>query len=332
MDAMKSVPLGDSGDAGVARRAVEITGREAGLDDTDRGRLAVVVTELANNVLIHGGGGELLYRRTDRGIDLLALDKGPGMMDVVRCLQDGFSTGGTMGTGLGAIRRMADRFDLYSRAGKGTAILAHVTAKTRKPVSYASAFGAVSTPLPGEVENGDAWSVRERDGRRQLLVVDGLGHGLGAAEAAREAVGAFQSDAPAPPAEALQRVHDALKKTRGAAAAILELDPTTRTATFAGIGNIAGAVQDATGAWKRVVSLPGIVGREMRKVQSFTYTWPPGALAVLHSDGISSHWDAEQYPGLFAHDPLVAASVLYRDHSRRRDDATVVVLTDRGET
>jgi hypothetical protein len=64
-------------------------------------------------------------------------------------------------------------------------------------------------------------------------------------------------------------------------------------------------------------------------VQTFTYPWPAGALLVLASDGISTHWSLDAYPGLRHRDPVLVASVLYRDFVRGRDDATVVVARER---
>ena len=74
-----------------------------------------------------------------------------------------------------------------------------------------------------------------------------------------------------------------------------------------------------------MVSLNGTAGVEMRKITEFSYPWPENALLVLHSDGMVSHWNIDQYPGLYQRHPTVIASVLYRDHDRGRDDVTVVV-------
>ena len=71
--------------------------------------------------------------------------------------------------------------------------------------------------------------------------------------------------------------------------------------------------------------MPGIAGHEMRKVNVFSYPWTPASVLVLHSDGVSGSWNANSYPGLVPHDPSLIAAVLYRDHCRGTDDATVVV-------
>jgi hypothetical protein len=70
----------------------------------------------------------------------------------------------------------------------------------------------------------------------------------------------------------------------------------------------------------------GTLGQGTLKAREFTYAFAPGALLVLHSDGLASHWSLEAYPGLFFRHPSLVAAVLYRDHSRKRDDVTVLVV------
>src|SRR5580704_2149530 len=93
----------DGSAVGEARRDAQRIAEAAGLNTTDVGRAGVVATELANNLLRHGGGGELLLQALLHGsMELIALDRGRGM-DVQKCMRDGFSTSSTPGTGLGAV-------------------------------------------------------------------------------------------------------------------------------------------------------------------------------------------------------------------------------------
>ena len=66
-------------------------------------------------------------------------------------------------------------------------------------------------------------------------------------------------------------------------------------------------------------------------MSEFAQPWQPQSVLVLHSDGIGTHWDLAGYPGLLARDPSLIAGILYRDHTRGRDDATVVVVKERVE-
>jgi hypothetical protein len=117
--------------------------------------------------------------------------------------------------------------------------------------------------------------------------------------------------------------HGALRSTRGAALAVADLD-LAREVRYAGIGNIAGLVSTSHDT-RHMVSHPGIVGHEVRKIQEFVYPWSQDSLLVMHSDGLATHWNLDQYPGLASRRPSLIAGVLYRDFTRGRDDVAVVV-------
>jgi hypothetical protein len=75
---------------------------------------------------------------------------------------------------------------------------------------------------------------------------------------------------------------------------------------------------------RRMVSMPGTAGYNVRKIQSFDYAFESG-LVILCTDGLSTSWTLARYPGLRAAHPVLVAAVLYRDFGRRRDDVTVLV-------
>lgn len=326
-----SLAIADPSQVGEARRRAGALATERGLNETDAGRVGVIVTEMAGNLIKHATqGGELLVRALLRGdtpgIEVLALDRGPGMEDVGRCLQDGYSTAGSPGTGLGAVSRMSDLFQLHSAPGVGTGLLARVWARREEePARGRLQLGVVNRAMPGQAVCGDDWAVVEEAGRLRIMVVDGLGHGPGAAEAAAEASRAFRAHAHREPAAILELMHAGMRGTRGAAVAVAEIDGGRGELCFAGIGNIAAMVQ--TGAESRsLVSMNGIVGHEMRKVQPFTYAWTAGSMLIVHSDGVSARWSLDRYAGLAARHPALIAGVLYRDFGRANDDATVVAV------
>jgi len=165
------------------------------------------------------------------------------------------------------------------------------------------------------------------EGRCMVLVVDGLGHGLEAATAAEEATRLFRAHPGAKPEAVMALLHDGLRGTRGAAAAVAELDLRTRTVRFVGVGNVSGFVRGAASS-QGMVSHHGTLGHQALRMQEFRYSWPEDALVVLHSDGLSARWDLASYPGLAGRHPMVIAAVLYRDHARRTDDASIVVLRE----
>lgn len=323
-----SVPISDDSRIGEARRAMARLARAVGLDETVSGRAAIITNELATNLARHAEDGMLLFAAIHvagrPAVDVLAIDRGPGMADLARCLKDGFSTGGTPGTGLGSVRRLASEFDAWTARPGGTVVFARVQAAGAEPGAFT--WGAVCLPAPREELCGDAWSVVEGAEGLAFLVADGLGHGALAAGASRAAVAVFAREPFAPPATVLARSHEHLRGTRGAAVAVGWVGTASRKLRYAGVGNIAGSLIDRQTALGRgLVSHNGTVGLEMRRVQEFDYDFPPTALLVLHSDGLKNRWSLEDHPGLSSKHPALIAGLLYRDFSRGTDDVTVLV-------
>jgi serine phosphatase RsbU (regulator of sigma subunit) len=224
---------------------------------------------------------------------------------------------------------MAQTFDLQSQTGVGTVLVAELWPETceRTKLMAGLELGAICLPKAGETACGDAWAASSHAGRTRIMIADGLGHGILAADAAATATRVFQEHADQTSAEIIQRAHGALRSTRGAAVAIADVDPQHGVVEFVGVGNISGTIVADDGT-RNLVSHNGTVGHEMRRVQSFTYPWPPGASLVMHSDGLATHWRLDRYPGLRRHSPVAVAGVLYRDFERGRDDVTVVVARE----
>jgi len=326
-----TIPITEASQIGEARRSAVRIAEEAKLNPTDCGRVSIVATELATNLVRHShGGGELLVFAHENpkecSVEMTAFDLGPGMTDVDRCLQDGFSTGGTAGNGLGAVRRLSDQMDLFSSPG-GTVIWSCIktASQSDERPRFSFAAGAVALPMPGETACGDAWRIARADGRLSLLVVDGLGHGTLASDAAEAACKVFDQNPFEKPKEMIEAAHTAISGTRGSAMSVALIDSAAGQLTYAGVGNIAGTLLDASGS-RGLFSHNGIVGHQMRRAQEMQYPWTPQSILVLHSDGIKSRWALDHYPGLARRRPAVIAAVLYRDFKRGRDDATVVAV------
>jgi anti-sigma regulatory factor (Ser/Thr protein kinase) len=320
------VRLTDPSGVGEARRTAVTLAGFAGLSRDDLSNLSIVVNELASNAVRHGGGGLVVMRqlREDQpsGIEILCIDRGPGMTDLAGCFRDGYSSSGTMGTGLGAARRIAHAFDIFSAPGQGTVAVARLWAGGAPPEGR-TLVGALALPVAGERECGDGWAVVAGGTKTHLLLVDGLGHGAGAAEASRLAVRLFGEHGTRSPADVLEVLHRGLRHTRGAAVGIAEVDPAAGQLRFAGVGNIAARIL-TEGGMRSLVSHNGIVGLHSVRAHEFTYPFASDAMLVLHSDGLTSHWKHEAYPGFLRRDPAIAAALLYRDAERGRDDVSVV--------
>jgi anti-sigma regulatory factor (Ser/Thr protein kinase) len=287
-------------------------------------QVALAVTEAASNLYKHARQGTLLLRvnrdREQPGIELVTIDAGPGLSDVSAALRDGHSTAGTLGIGLGAIRRLADFTDLYSVPGHGTALVARFW-----PVPGPSVIrcAGLIRPITGETECGDDFGAVQAGDTVTAVLCDGLGHGPLAAAAASQAVAAVLDQPGGEPAALLERAHRRMSGTRGGAVGIVQL--TGSVARFAGLGNIAASILSGD-TRKSMLSVPGIAGFQARVIRQFEYDVPPGAAVILHSDGISSRWEVAAVPGLAARDPLVIAAVLLAEAGQHRDDAGVLVV------
>ncbi|MBD2081278.1 ATP-binding SpoIIE family protein phosphatase [Leptolyngbya sp. FACHB-17] len=326
-----AIAITESSQMGEARRVALHLATRFGFKEVERGRVGIVVTEVASNLLQHAQGGVIVLRAIQEptiGIEVLALDKGSGMIDVDQCLQDGFSTAGTAGNGLGAVRRLSDLFEIYSTPGSGTAILAQLWSEPlSQPPKILLEIGAVCLPKRGEEVSGDAWANQIEPHRSVLLMADGLGHGCAAANASSAAVRMLEENYQRSPHEIVEAAHQALRSTRGAVLAIAEINFDQQSVRYAGIGNIATSISSFTEHYN-LVSHNGTVGHEVRKIQEFAHPWYPNGLLIMHSDGLGTQWRLDRYPGLRQKHPSLIAGVLYRDFNRDRDDVTVLVARE----
>jgi anti-sigma regulatory factor (Ser/Thr protein kinase) len=315
--------VADASVVGEARRGAQELAQGAGLGETAVGRVGIVVTELANNLVRHAGGGEVFVQvvQATNGaaqLEVMSVDSGPGMADVDQCLRDGYSTSGTPGNGLGAVRRLSALFDLFSVAGRGCVIVSRIGS------GEACAFGAVCTAMRGETVSGDCWRLALQPTQSAAVVMDGLGHGEHAAEAAQAGASAFSESPFDLPEMVIERVHARLHGSRGAAGACLQRSTDGRL-RFVGIGNISARACGPLGS-QGMASHTGILGVQARRLQQFEYDGRQHPLLVMHSDGVAARWDLNHYEGLRGRHPAVIAAVLYRDHRRERDDATILVV------
>ena len=348
MREIQSIEVRDEAQVGAARRAVHAFAREVGFTERELAELDIVVQEIGTNAVRYAArGGWLHFTRplgAEPGIEIFYWDKGPGIHDMARAMRDGVSTGGSLGTGLGAVRRLSDDFDLYSsvratgalkslaparRTTYGTALVARKWVAATRLASRAHAatarrIGVWCRPHPDEIHNGDAYFVRRRGQRLLCAVVDGLGHGSGARDAAHAALAVLADWRGEPLDEVLQAAHEALRATRGAVMGALVVDSASEAFYYAGVGNIDvrvfGAPEPA-----RPISMNGTLGARLERVRVWTYPWAEGTTIVLATDGLSTKWDVQDYPGLLQRSPQLLTGVLMRDYARDTDDATVLV-------
>lgn len=326
------VVVADTSSVSDARRHAQQCAEAMRMTETAVGKAGLVATELATNLLKHAGGGSIIFATDEEQphvMAILSIDKGPGIGNVTGAMRDGFSTAGSQGNGLGAVQRAASAFDIWSAAGKGTVVMCRIEDDARRPRPTVPErprtveVAGICVAMAGEEEAGDAWTAIGSSDEMTVVVADGLGHGPMAATASREAIRSARTRPGREVAEMLADAHGALRATRGAAMAVARIHPSRGVVEFAGIGNIVGVV--IGDAVRRTVSHGGIVGHEMRKAQTFSYPWPAQSTLVMHSDGVSTAWHLESYPGLMERSPEIIAAVIFRDFCRGKDDATVVV-------
>jgi anti-sigma regulatory factor (Ser/Thr protein kinase) len=322
------LPIDDPSRVAEARRVAVALAREEGLDESSVANTALAATELATNLWKHAKGGEIHIARLSHhgtpGVDVLAIDRGPGIVSVAACLQDGISTTGTSGTGLGALSRISHAFDAYSEVGKGTVMLARIGGNSKEPDFV---VGFSGRPIAGEEVSGDSWTMRQDAAGPIFIVADGLGHGIAASQASQEAVSTFRTSTETRPTVLLERIHRALRGTRGAAVAIAKVNRKERRVHYAGLGNISGIIV-SNGTPQHMISHNGTAGHEARHFQEFTYSFPENAVLIMHSDGLATSWNLENYPGIQMRHPSVISGILYRDATRLRDDVCVVVARE----
>jgi anti-sigma regulatory factor (Ser/Thr protein kinase) len=331
--------LEDRSAVGEARREAARLAATLDFGEAEAGALALVVTEAATNILKHADRGKMIFRVVQRGstggIEVLALDRGPGLANLGQAFRDGHSTAGSPGTGLGAIQRMSAEFDVHSTPNKGLVLRVVVWGKD-VPADDAEVpvIGAICVPKTGETAGGDAWAVMSRHDGFLICVVDGLGHGPEAALAARTAIASVSEGATRSHSvtELVERAHLALRPTRGAALAVARMTPEKAICNFCGVGNISACLL-SRGQSRSLVSMAGILGHQVHRIREFQYPFSDDTLCIMHSDGLATRWRLDDYPGLEGSHPALVAGVLYRDYSRQRDDTVVCavrVATGRG--
>ena len=288
-----TVPVVEASQVGDVRRCVQVAlGTSLGFGEQARAEVAIIVTEAATNLVRHASGGEVVFRSLHAGdvagFEMLSLDRGPGMARLSESLRDGHSTGSTPGTGLGRDRpTVADVRGVHEHQVRHGSALSQLWTEPAATDGRLPA-GVVCLPKKGEVACGDAWHVEPMaDGRTRVLVADGLGHGVQAADASRLAVRLFKENLHLDPPRMVEALHAGLRSTRGAAVAVVEVPRGAGDVRFTGLGNVAAAIL-ADGASRSLMSHNGTAGVEARRIQEFAYPWRPDN-AVGHALGRAGH-------------------------------------------
>ncbi|NKE72218.1 SpoIIE family protein phosphatase [Candidatus Manganitrophus noduliformans] len=327
------VPEGAAWAGEIRRRLVRLA-ESVGFSEEKCSDVALVATEMATNLEKHRAVLPVIrYGVTEsdlRGRSLLMIseDRGPGIPHPEQALRDHYSTAGTLGGGLGAIRRLSDDFAIYSETTRprggfpGTVVVSRIWSNGPSSDNLFDCE-ALTRPKPGEIDNGDGVWFGQSGDSLQVAVIDGLGHGLGAKKAAQAAREGLNGTGRLPLDAVLDRLHRALQRTQGAVVGILRIDLKEGRAVYAGVGNIDCRIYGPHPA--RPISMNGSLGVVTPRFREESFPFEKGDVFVLTSDGISTKWDPADYGKSASASPLLLGSLLLRDHSRPKDDATVVV-------
>ena len=344
MKSYECVDLDEEANIGQARRAIRRCAADLDFNERQLAEIDIAVKEVGSNAIKFGRAtGQIYFTETDArlnppGLEIIYVDKGPGIEDPALAIEDGYTTTGSMGAGLGAVKRMVDEFYIYSmvpsstrrlsmygRTNHGTAIVVRklLNEVERQASSGQSRWGAFTRPQVGEESNGDGYIIKTFEDRQLVAIIDGLGHGEGARAATTAAIAAVEENSEASVEVMLRAAHEALRSTRGAVMGLAAIDYATRTVEYTGIGNTDFRVLGASKPL-RFISLNGTLGSRLERVKVFKEQLPRAAIMVMSTDGISDRWDHESYPGLLGLDPQLLCGVVMRDYGRPNDDATIL--------
>lgn len=330
------IEQGAKGDSGVVllRSKLRAVSRRMGFSDLKREHMELVCNEMVTNQNKYAEGNGLvqIWETSDPApaLDLFAFDYGKGILNVQSAIQDGYTTAGTMGKGLGAIQRLSDQSEIYSLPVEhakdsdwhGTAVWSRFCRGDTDP-EYIHDLGVYTRAYQDSTFNGDLIQVRTGESRTRWLHMDGLGHGREAAEVV-EGIGHFL-DSETPVDGLMQRLSTRLQGARGAVAMICEVDGISRNMTICGVGDMV-AHLISRGEKKAISFSPGVLGHAHRSLETFSYDFPDQALLITASDGLRRSMTLRSFPDLWRLHPQLIALVLGQVVGRHNDDRSAFTI------
>lgn len=193
--------------------------------------------------------------------------------------------------------------------------------------------GVAVAPFPGEKESGDRHLIKDFPGGMLLAVVDGLGHGTGAAEAAKTAVRTISEHASESAMALFRRCHDALRGTRGVVMSLASFNSAGPAITWMGVGNVEGFLMRADSHLspdhEDLLLRGGVVGCQLPPLRASVLSIVPGDTLAFATDGVAPDFVSEVNSW---ESPQEIASRILERHSKRIDDALALVARYRGRS
>jgi anti-sigma regulatory factor (Ser/Thr protein kinase) len=314
----------------ILKKEIHAKATGAGFSERKVGEIDIIVAELVSNLVRHGGGGQLFVKLIEeaeiQGIEIISVDSGAGIADVNRVMEDGVSTKGSLGQGLGAIRRLSQVFQVYSQRNWGTIILVRVFNEElpgfRRPPKADIRYLAL--PKPGEEYCGDGFASVTTPQYIKLFFGDGLGHGPEAEKAVTMACDAFRKFTDPDPVEIIRYLNSEVKKSRGLVGTAAVFDVRGGSWRICGVGNISTRMYNGA-IPKNYMSYNGIIGLNVpNTLNAQVAAYEKGQVLVMCSDGLKSRWDLLKFPSIFRHDPSILLAALIKDFARYTDDMSAM--------
>lgn len=345
---MEIFEISNDWDIGKVRRYIAEKSKETGFSSIEIGEISIVVNELCSNLIKHHSvEGKIIFKRLEMngrvGIEIIAEDKGPGILNVDEVIKDGISTKGTMGGGLGATKRLMDSFELYSRTntnlgkyigyghfvennGIGTILITQKWLKNGLDIGKKEVkISVMSRPYMGCKVNGDVYYIKEFNNKVILALIDGLGHGIEANKAAIRAKELLEENNYKPLKELLYSIDNGMKNTRGAVIGVCIIDKETKIFQYGSIGNVQ-LRYILNNKTKKFIATNGTLGVSLNtRVNVQQSSYENGGIIAMNTDGISNKWEYDEYLDIPLHNPAVLSNMIFRDFARDNDDATVLV-------
>jgi phosphoserine phosphatase RsbX len=315
---------------------------KAGLTGSDLTLIATAISEVARNIISYAKNGEIRISLANKdgkqGIMVVAQDHGPGIPDINQAMRDGYSTGQSLGLGLPGARRLMDEFHIVSELGKGTTVTMHKWCKSNPnhvttPITPSDdavssikmvEWGIAARAYRGENQSGDKHVIAPFDGGVLVAVIDGLGHGADAADAAQRAVNIMADHPSLAVSQLVQSCHVALHNSRGAVMTVASFDIRNNQLTWTAVGDVEATLyQAATMTHQTIVPRRGVVGYQLPALREVTLPITHGDVLILATDGISNNFTLESPPQTSAQD---YANHLLEHYGKDSDDALVLVV------
>lgn len=303
--------------------------KKIGFSEIENEEIALAGTELASNLVKHAGGGAIkmsVLQSGDRlGIEIESEDTGPGIPDIELAVTDGYSTAGTLGTGLGTVNRLMDHLDFHPKPQAGLRIVCHRWIRPLPTMSFKwLEFGAATRACRLLPENGDTIIMKQWEGSALVGIIDGLGHGRFAQKASQTARQYVEQHFDQSLENLFRGVGRACRATRGVVMALCRFDLARQTVSIASVGNVEMRLIGCDHA--RLVVRRGVLGLNAPNPVVSENPWTSSNILIVHSDGLRTRWQWDEFKDVAQERPSVIARDLLNKLGKMEDDATVVVV------